>query len=92
MYIFGVSGFEFDLAKSASNMEKHGIDFRHARQLWSDPRRVELPTGAAEEARFTVIGRIAGTHWTAVITYRGDNVRIISVRRSRRNEIENYLD
>ena len=71
-------------------MEKHGIDFRHARQLWLDPGRVQSPVGDGSEERFIVIGKIARTHWSAVITYRGDNIRIISVRRSRRNEIENY--
>ena len=90
MYIFSIHGFEFDPAKSAANMEKHGIDFRHARQLWLDPGRAQFPVGDGSEERFIVIGKIAATHWSAVITYRGDNIRIISVRRSRRNEIENY--
>ena len=42
------------------------------------------------EPRFLVIGMIEGKVWTGVITYRGEAVRIISVRRSRKEEVEHY--
>ena len=71
-------------------MEKHGIDFQRARQLWLDPDHVELPARVEGERRFLVIGKIDGTHWSCVITYRGDRIRIISVRRSRGKEIATY--
>jgi len=44
----------------------------------------------SDEQRFLVVGRISGKHWSGVITYRGDRVRIISVRRSRKEEIDLY--
>jgi uncharacterized protein len=37
-----------------------------------------------------VIGRIDGKHWSAVVTYRSENIRINSVRRSRTEEVAIY--
>jgi len=82
--------FEFDPEKSQSNMQKHGIDFNKAQALWSDPDYVEIPAKTIDEQRFWVIGKIDDMQWSGVITYRGDTVRIISVRRSRKEEIDIY--
>ncbi|MCX7100773.1 MAG: BrnT family toxin [Methylobacter sp.] len=82
--------FEFDENKSQTNLEKHGIDFTTARQLWNDPDLVEIPAKTVDEPRSLCIGRIADKHWSGVITYRGTNIRIISVRRSREEEINLY--
>jgi hypothetical protein len=82
--------FEFDPAKSESNKRKHGIDFVDAQALWDDPDFVEVPATTRGEQRFLVIGKISGKHWSGVATYRGDRVRIVSVRRSREEEIELY--
>ena len=82
--------FEYDLKKSQSNREKHGIDFDEAQDLWADGDRLEIPAKISDEPRYLVIGKISGKYWSAVITYRGENVRIISVRRSRDEEIELY--
>ncbi len=79
--------FEFDPLKSEANRKKHGIDFVEAQVLWDDPNRLEIPAKTQDEARSIVIGQIREKHWSALITYRGDKVRIISVRRSRRKEI-----
>lgn len=81
---------EFDAAKSSANRVKHGIDFEAATKLWDDERRVEIPARTADEERFLVIGAIDSKAWSAVITYRGNKVRIISVRRSRAEEVELY--
>jgi uncharacterized DUF497 family protein len=81
---------EFDAAKSAANKTKHGIDFDEANALWSDPHRIEVPARTSVETRFLVIGMIGMRHWSAVITYRGEKVRIISVRPSRREEVKLY--
>ncbi|HEX3246864.1 MAG TPA: BrnT family toxin [Chloroflexota bacterium] len=78
--------FEFDEAKSRSNQLKHGIDFETAQRLWLDERRIEIPARTVDELRFLVIGVIDGEHWSAVITYRGEVIRLISARRSRRQE------
>jgi len=84
--------FEFDPQKSDSNKQKHGIDFNEAQDLWGDPDLIEIPVRTIDEPRYLVIGMIEGKHWSGVITYRGDGekVRIISVRRSRKEEVEIY--
>ncbi len=82
--------FEYDENKSQSNKDKHGIDFIEAQLLWDDHDLLEIPARTTDEARFLVVGKIADRHWSAVITYREDNIRIISVRRSRIEEISYY--
>ncbi len=71
-------------------MEKHRIDFIEGQRLWSDPHYVEIPVMTEDEPRFFIVGMIDDKHWTAVITYRNDNIRIISVRRSRIEEVTLY--
>jgi uncharacterized protein len=82
--------FEFDPHKSVTNQEKHGIDFTEARRLWQDAMRVEVPARTVDEPRWLVIGQIDGKHWSAVVTYREQRTRIISVRRSRDEEVSIY--
>ena len=82
--------FEFEPEKSDSNKNKHGIDFIEAQELWNDIDLLEIPAKTTDEMRFLVIGKIGEKHWTGIITYRNDNIRIISVRRARNEEIELY--
>ncbi len=82
--------FEFDINKSKSNKEKHGINFIEAQKLWGDPDLIEIPVKNVDEPRFILIGKIKGKHWSGIITYRRDNIRIISIRRSRKKEIVIY--
>ncbi|MHB8788810.1 MAG: BrnT family toxin [Desulfobulbaceae bacterium] len=82
--------FEFDPQKSKRNKQKHGIDFIEAQALWDDPDLLEIAVQTLDEVRYLVIGVIQGKHWSGVITYRGRKTRIISVRRSRKEEREIY--
>jgi len=82
--------FELDLKKSESNKQKHGIDFYEAQKLWDDPDFIEIPIKTSDEPRFLVIGKITGQHWSGIITYRSERIRIISVRRSRKEEVDIY--
>ena len=82
--------FEFDTRKSNKNKEKHGINFIEAQALWDDPDLLEVPARTIDEPRFLVVGKIKNKHWSGVITYREENIRIISVRRSRKEEVEIY--
>lgn len=84
--------FGFDPAKSRSNAERHGIDFVAAQALWADPDLLEIPARTIGETRYLVVGRIGEKHWSAVITYREQRIRIISVRRSREEEVRIYED
>ena len=82
--------FEFDEQKSASNLKKHGIDFVTAQELWSAPDLIEIKANSDDESRHLIVARFAGKHWSAVVTYRSDTIRLISVRRSRKSEVQLY--
>ena len=82
--------FEFDPRKSEINKKKHGIDFIEAQLLWDDIDLIEIPAKTSDESRYLVIGKISGKYWSGVITYRGEKTRIISVRQSRKEEVEIY--
>ena len=69
---------------------RFGIGFDTARGLWLDPDLLEVPARTEDEPRFLVVGRLGVKHWSAVITYRGSSIRIISVRRSRIEEVKLY--
>lgn len=82
--------FEFDKRKSQINKKKHEIDFIEAQSLWNDPDRIEIPAKTIDEQRFLLIGKISDKYWSSIITYRNEKIRIISIRRSRKEEIEIY--
>ena len=82
--------FEFDDSKSQANLLKHGISFIDAQALWDDPSLLEIPAKTEDEPRYLIIGLIDGKCWSAVITYRDKNIRLISVRRSRTEEVALY--
>jgi hypothetical protein len=82
--------FEYDRDKSAENKRKHGIDFEEAQALWADPSLVEIPARTGDEPRWLLLGTIDEKHWSAVITRREKNIRLISVRRSRDEEVRIY--
>jgi uncharacterized protein len=82
--------FDFDPVKSIINKQKHGIDFVEAQALWLDENLIEIPARTTDEPRFMVIGKIENKHWSAIFTYLSQSIRIISVRRSRREEIQLY--
>jgi uncharacterized protein len=82
--------FEFDPANSGSNLDKHGIDFDAIQAIRRDVMRIEIPARTTDEPRWLVVGQIDGKHWSVVVTYRGDRIRIISARRSRKEEVALY--
>jgi len=82
--------FEWDDTKSLANESKHGIDFDSAREMWNDDNGLEIQAPYPLEERNILIAKIADKLWTAIFTYRGDDIRIISVRRSRQKEKRLY--
>ena len=82
--------FEYDSKKSELNKQKHGIDFVEAQKLWDDPGLIEISAKTVDEKRFLVVGQISEKYWSGIITYRANIIRMISVRRSRPEEVEIY--
>jgi hypothetical protein len=84
--------FEFDSAKSAANREKHGIDFLGAQAIWRDEQHLVTPARSLTEPRFQILGLIDGKLWSVFVTYRGEKIRLISVRRARPEEEKRYYE
>jgi uncharacterized protein len=84
--------FEFDETKSQANKEKHGVDFLEAQELWKDENALEAFATSLDEPRFLRTVKHEGRHWLIVCTRRGDNIRLISVRRAGTKEMEAYED
>lgn len=82
--------FEFDPEKSESNRKKHGIDFAEAQELWGDPNHIIVPARSITEERYGLIGQWNNNIWVCIFTPRNENLRIISVRRARKDEKEGY--
>ena len=82
--------FQYDTKKSLSNLKKHGIDFEQAQTLWDDPNLLELKARSNDERRSLIIARLNEQYWSAVVTYRDGEIRVISVRRSRAAEVKLY--
>jgi len=84
--------FEFDMVKSRANLEKHGIDFVEAQQLWEDKDRLEVGARTEDEPRYVLIAALGQKLWSAFFTYRKGRIRLISVRRARKEERELYYE
>lgn len=82
--------FDYDAEKSFSNKQKHGIDFQESQLLWDDPNLLLAEARSSDEPRFLAIGLIHGKHWSAIYTVRENAIRLISVRRSRKEEVKQY--
>jgi uncharacterized DUF497 family protein len=84
--------FEYDPNKSQANKEKHGIDFDEAQSLWLDEDRINLPAQSDTEDRNALIALKEEKVWVAFYTMRETAIRLISVRRARKNEEKTYYD
>ena len=82
--------FEYDTIKSLKNKEKHGICFEEGQKVWNDLDCVELEAKTINELRFYKIGLYNDKLWAAFFTERNSKIRIISIRRARKEEKELY--
>jgi uncharacterized protein len=84
--------FEWDEAKAASNLAKHGVAFAYATNVFLDPRRVDLDASRSEdrEMRRKTVGVVEQRLLSVVYTIRAGSTRIISARRSNSGENRIY--
>ena len=85
--------FEWDQGKARANLSKHGVSFEEATTVFGDPLSLTIPDPAHSqtEDQFIIVGQSHRQRLLVVVhTERGDNVRIISVRRASRRERKNY--
>jgi len=83
--------FEYNQHKSVANQQKHGIDFEKAKRLWEGDY-VEIEAKTVDEPRFLLIGQLEGKCFSCIFTRRGEVIRLISCRRSRKEEEKIYHD
>ena len=84
--------FEWDEGKRSANIEKHGLDFVDAVEVFEAPYVVVPSSYEGEEERFLAIGRLQGRFVTVVYTTRNEAIRIISFRRARHEERQKYQE
>ncbi len=85
--------FEWDESKNSANRSKHGLSFDSVFDFdWDDPVIVDRSRHEDGERRFAAIGELCGKLHTVVFTRRGDNIRIISLRRSNAKEENIYAE
>lgn len=81
--------FEYDSNKSRQNDKKHGITFEQAKEIWFSDLLI-VPARYVHEPRWVAIGFIDGRLCSAVFTWRGPKIRIISCRVASKDEREVY--
>ena len=81
--------FEYHQHKSAVNQQKHGIDFEKAKRLWEGDY-VEIEAKTVDEPRLLLIGKLDEKCFSCIFTRRDETIRLISCRRSRKEEERIY--
>jgi len=84
--------FEYDSNKSEINKKKHGIDFEEVQGLWLDPKRIEIEARTVGELRKLLIAGLSDDIGSVIFTIREDKIRIISARKTRKDEKEIYYN
>ena len=84
--------FQYDPAKAASNLKKHGVSFADAEGVFFDPLAIhQLDPDSEDEERFVAVGMgSAGIILVVIYTLRNEEIRLISARRATRHEVKSY--
>ena len=86
-----VVGFEWDESKRRANLQKHGIDFASATDVFADPKQFTYRSARHfAEQRYVSVGRMRELLIAVVSTPRNGKLRIISARIARRSERDRY--
>ncbi len=84
--------YEWDSSKARDNLRKHGISFADAVAVFTDERALTIPDEHPAEERFITLGVDAFDQVLVVVyTYRGEPIRVISVRKATALERQQYL-
>ncbi|MEO6966866.1 MAG: BrnT family toxin [Rhodanobacteraceae bacterium] len=86
---------DWDPAKAASNLKKHGVSFEEAQTIFYDEFAVQFfdPWHSSEEERFLLLGMSSEANLLLVCHCEracGDIIRIISARKATRSESKHY--
>jgi hypothetical protein len=85
--------FEWDEHKNKSNIEKHGVDFIDAKEMFSSPMLVKPDERKNySETRFQGSGYIGSRLMVVVYSKKGETIRIISLRKANKRETKRFLE
>jgi hypothetical protein len=82
--------FEWDDAKAASNLRKHGVSFDQAREAFYDTRGIDEADDDPDEDRWKLIALTKAGVLAVIYTQRRHRIRIISAREANRHEQDQY--
>ncbi len=83
--------YEWDEHKRKANLQKHGVDFREIEKFdWVSALVLEDQRKDYGESRYRAMGRIGSRLHALVFTLRDKNLRVISLRKANRREVNNY--
>lgn len=90
--------FEWDPAKAAANLKKHGVSFEQATEIFKDPLALTVydEDSSGDEERWVTLGEVQQQHYLVVVhTYHDSEInvvriRIISARPATKQEIKQY--
>ncbi|KJS07696.1 MAG: hypothetical protein VR73_08265 [Gammaproteobacteria bacterium BRH_c0] len=94
-----IYNFEWDTAKAASNVRKHGVTFEQAAQVFLDPMALSIfddETSSPGEERWVTLGKVKNQYYLVVVhtiqarSAESIRIRLISARKATRNEILQY--
>lgn len=81
--------YEWDEQKRRENLDKHELDFADVESFdWETA--LKIPSPRCDEMRWLAIGYIGLRLYAVIYTERGDNTRIISLRKASRQEVRDY--
>ena len=81
--------FQWDEDKRREVLERRGIDFLDAIRIFTGPV-LTVPSARRGESRWLAVGLVDGIEMTVIYTVRDGGCRVITARRARRNERQNY--
>lgn len=84
--------FQFDPAKAKSNLKKHKVSFADVEGVFYDPLALHREDPDSEDKeRFIAVGMGSASQILVVVyTFRGEEIRLISVRRATSREVKDY--
>ena len=87
--------FDWDPAKAASNLRKHGVSFEEAQSVFFDEFAIQFydESHSSDEERFLMLGMGSGAHLLLVCHCERDGggvIRIISARKATKQESSFY--
>jgi len=84
--------FEWDERKRAQIINERALDFVSAHRFFDRRPAIHQPSLRNNEERWKTTAQLEGTFFTVVWTWRGEAIRVISIRRAHAQEIRKFRE